>query len=131
MAPAATPIKAAIAGKDEHMADNYGSRIGPPPGLGCTQAQLRRFIKSRAYVPMHAEEIQRTARRDGVTASQWATDALGLASGLLSAPKPSPVEVIGESHAARMHEACKPAAKRGRPPKFKAAADATPDLFGA
>ena len=53
MAPAATPIKAANAGKDEHMADNYGSRIGPPPGPGCTQAQLRRFIKSRAYVPMH------------------------------------------------------------------------------
>jgi hypothetical protein len=23
------------------------------PGQGCTQAQLRRFIKSRPYVPMH------------------------------------------------------------------------------
>lgn len=84
----------------------------------------------RAYVPMHAEEIQHTARRDGVTASQWATDALALASGLLNAPAPSPVEIIGESHAARQQEACKPAAKRGRPPKFKAAADATPYLFG-
>ena len=53
MAPAATPTKAAIAEKDEHMADNNGSRIGPTPSQGCTQAQLRRFIKSRAYVPMH------------------------------------------------------------------------------
>ena len=36
------------------MADNNGSRPnGSTPGQGCTQAQLRRFIKSRAYVPMH------------------------------------------------------------------------------
>ena len=33
------------------MADTNGSRNGS--GQGCTQAQLRRFIKSRAYVPMH------------------------------------------------------------------------------
>ena len=25
----------------------------PQPGNGCTPSQLRRFIKSRAYVPMH------------------------------------------------------------------------------
>jgi hypothetical protein len=53
VAPAATPIRAASAGKDEEMADNNGSRNGPTPGQGCTQAQLRRFIKSRPYVPMH------------------------------------------------------------------------------
>ena len=36
------------------MADNNGSRNnGSTPSQGCTQAQLRRFIKSRAYVPMH------------------------------------------------------------------------------
>ncbi|MEX1296150.1 MAG: hypothetical protein AB1Z67_08265 [Candidatus Limnocylindrales bacterium] len=36
------------------MADNNGSRSnGANQGQGCTQAQLRRFIKSRAYVPMH------------------------------------------------------------------------------
>ena len=36
------------------MADNNGSpNNGSNPGQGCTQAQLRRFIKSRAYVPMH------------------------------------------------------------------------------
>lgn len=35
------------------MAGSNGSRRGSSAGQGCTQAQLRRFIKSRAYVPMH------------------------------------------------------------------------------
>jgi hypothetical protein len=36
------------------MAEDKGSRPdGSDQGQGCTQAQLRRFIKSRAYVPMH------------------------------------------------------------------------------
>jgi hypothetical protein len=35
------------------MADSNGSQNGSATGQGCTQAQLRRFIKSRAYVPMH------------------------------------------------------------------------------
>jgi hypothetical protein len=36
------------------MAENNGGRSnGSTPSQGCTQAQLRRFIKSRAYVPMH------------------------------------------------------------------------------
>lgn len=35
------------------MADSNGSQNGSGTGQGCTQAQLRRFIKSRAYVPMH------------------------------------------------------------------------------
>lgn len=34
------------------MADNNGSPDGSQ-SQGCTQAQLRRFIKSRPYVPMH------------------------------------------------------------------------------
>ncbi len=63
MAPAATPIKAAIAGKDEDMADDTGSRNGSNPGQGCTQAQLRRFIKSRSYIPMH--ELRRRFAIDG------------------------------------------------------------------
>jgi hypothetical protein len=36
------------------MADKNDSRNnGSGSGASCTQAQLRRFIKSRAYVPMH------------------------------------------------------------------------------
>ena len=62
-APAATPIKAVMAGKDEDMADDIGSRNGSSPGQGCTQAQLRRFIKSRSYIPMH--ELRRRFAIDG------------------------------------------------------------------
>ena len=59
------------------MADNNGSRDnGSPQGQGCTQAQLRRFIKSRAYVPMHelrrrfaingdADDVRAVDTRDG------------------------------------------------------------------
>jgi hypothetical protein len=35
------------------MADTSSSQNGATKAPGCTQAQLRRFIKSRAYVPMH------------------------------------------------------------------------------
>ncbi|MFV2062573.1 MAG: hypothetical protein ACC726_03550 [Chloroflexota bacterium] len=35
------------------MADPNSSQNGSATGQGCTQAQLRRFIKSRAYVPLH------------------------------------------------------------------------------
>jgi len=35
------------------MADNNGSQGGSASGQGCTPAQLRRFIKSRPYVPLH------------------------------------------------------------------------------
>ena len=34
-----------------------------PPASGCTQAQLRRFIKSRPYVPMH--ELRRRFELNG------------------------------------------------------------------
>lgn len=59
------------------MADKNGSRSnGATPSQGCTQAQLRRFIKSRAYVPMHelrrrfdingeADDVQPVRTRDG------------------------------------------------------------------
>ena len=58
------------------MADNNGSRNGSTPSQGCTQAQLRRFIKSRAYVPMHelrrrfaingdADDVAPVRTRDG------------------------------------------------------------------
>lgn len=30
-----------------------GNGAGPDTGGGCTQAQLRRFVKSRPYVPLH------------------------------------------------------------------------------
>jgi hypothetical protein len=48
---------------------NTGPRHGPngsnggPPGNGCTAPQLRRFIKSRPYVPMH--ELRRRFGIDG------------------------------------------------------------------
>ena len=59
------------------MADNNSSRNnGSNRGQGCTQAQLRRFIKSRAYVPMHelrrrftingeADDVRAVETRDG------------------------------------------------------------------
>ncbi len=59
------------------MAEHSGSRKdGSSAGHGCTQAQLRRFIKSRAYVPMHelrrrfiingdADDVRSVETRDG------------------------------------------------------------------
>ena len=44
------------------MADDNGSRDGWQ-AQGCTQAQLRRFIKSRPYVPMH--ELRRRFELNG------------------------------------------------------------------
>lgn len=81
----------------------------------------------RRFVPVHADEIQQQARREG---AQPAGDLMAALSGLI-VPRPvSPVEAIGERHAERVHEASKPAARRGRPKKFQAAAEATGDLFG-
>jgi hypothetical protein len=37
--------------------------MGHPPSNGCTAPQLRRFIKSRPYVPMH--ELRRRFAIDG------------------------------------------------------------------
>jgi hypothetical protein len=58
------------------MSDEPGSHQGWQ-GQGCTQAQLRRFIKSRPYVPMHelrrrfeingeADDVQPLRTREGV-----------------------------------------------------------------
>ena len=58
------------------MADPNGGQNGSATGQGCTQAQLRRFIKSRAYVPMHelrrrfaingeADDVQPVDTNDG------------------------------------------------------------------
>jgi hypothetical protein len=58
------------------MSDEPVSRQGWQ-GQGCTQAQLRRFIKSRPYVPMHelrrrfeingeADDVQPVRTREGV-----------------------------------------------------------------
>ena len=85
---------------------------------------------ARRFVPVNAEEIQQAARRDGADTTRTAGDVLAALAGALTAREASPVEAVGERRAESMQEASKPAAKRGRPPKFKAAAEATPDLFG-
>ena len=45
------------------VTDSNASAGGPSEGQVCTQAQLRRFIKSRPYVPMH--ELRRRFAIDG------------------------------------------------------------------
>lgn len=83
----------------------------------------------RRFVPVHAEELQRLARREG--GAVGAADVFAALAGALGQrPAVTAVEAIGERHAERVQEACKPAAKRGRPKKFQAAEDATGDLFG-
>ncbi len=56
------------------MADNNGGRTngGSNQGQRCTQAQLRRFIKSRAYVPMH--ELRRRFAINGEADDVLAVD---------------------------------------------------------
>jgi hypothetical protein len=56
------------------MADNDSSRDGHGngSGQGCTQAQLRRFIKSRAYIPMH--ELRRRFAINGEADDVLAVD---------------------------------------------------------
>lgn len=48
------------AGKRRHRGDGEGEI---DEGRGCTQAQLRRFIRSRPYVPMH--ELRRRFELNG------------------------------------------------------------------
>lgn len=47
------PSAASDAGPTEHPAGNGVPGGLPPASNGCTAPQLRRFIKSRPYVPMH------------------------------------------------------------------------------
>lgn len=84
----------------------------------------------RRFVPLNAEELQRTARRDGSDTAHAAGDVMAALVGALAPRQIGAVEAVGERHAERVHDASKPVARRGRPPKFKAAAEATGDLFG-
>lgn len=84
----------------------------------------------RRFVPVNADQIQQDARRAGADSTHTAAELLASLVGVLTTRQVSPVEVIGERRAEAAQEGCKPAAKRGRPPKFKASAEATGDLFG-
>jgi hypothetical protein len=57
-----------------HAGDPHGH--APEPPAGCTAPQLRRFIKSRPYVPMH--ELR---RRFGIDGGEDDVTAVDLASG--------------------------------------------------
>ncbi|MBC8009971.1 MAG: hypothetical protein H7067_07730 [Burkholderiales bacterium] len=83
----------------------------------------------RRFVPLHAEELQRLARQTGGVVG--AADVFAALSGVITERAAvTPVEAIGARHAERVQDACKPPTRRGRPPKFRAAAEATGDLFG-
>jgi len=56
-----------------HQAELYGPAAGPGPS--CTAPQLRRFIKSRPYVPMH--ELR---RRFGINGSEDDVTAVDVGS---------------------------------------------------
>lgn len=49
---------------DETTGTQIAISAEPPVSGGCTQAQLRRFIKSRPYVPMH--ELRRRFELNGM-----------------------------------------------------------------
>ena len=49
--------------QNQNQNQGQGQSQGQGQPRGCTQAQLRRFIKSRAYVPMH--ELRRRFTIDG------------------------------------------------------------------
>jgi hypothetical protein len=65
--PAAVPVTpaaaAACAGTDEPQVMGPAAHPTGDDGGRCTQAQLRRFIKSRPYVPMH--ELRRRFELNG------------------------------------------------------------------
>lgn len=61
--PAASPADAAVASPGERLRREEGTGAGAFPESGCTAAQLRRFIKSRPYVPMH--ELRRRFELNG------------------------------------------------------------------
>ena len=67
---------AAAGGRDRGNGRERPDGRDPSPGQGCTAAQLRRFIKSRPYVPMlelrrrfdingEADDVQPVVTRDG------------------------------------------------------------------
>ena len=60
----ADPVDTGNAPAGQATPRGNGSSSQPPQGeSGCTQAQLRRFIKSRPYVPMH--ELRRRFELNG------------------------------------------------------------------
>jgi len=66
LAPAAQPMPAPASAAATPLAAPAAAADGrhePPISPGCTQAQLRRFIKSRPYVPMH--ELRRRFELNG------------------------------------------------------------------
>jgi hypothetical protein len=65
-------------GADEASSTEGHANGGPPPftAAGCTAPQLRRFIKSRPYVPMH--ELR---RRFGINGSDDEVTSVELADG--------------------------------------------------
>lgn len=82
----------------------------------------------RRFVGMNAEQLQQAAKRDGVDGAAAIGDIL---AGVLGRVKtPSLVEDIAGRRAENRQQPCKAHARRGRPAKFQAAADATGDLFG-
>jgi len=66
------------------MADKPGSQNGATKAPGCTQAQLRRFIKSRAYVPMH--ELR---RRFAINGDADDVEPVGTSQGMVWVGLPS------------------------------------------
>jgi hypothetical protein len=61
--PFAVPVTPGIASPLEPLKPEDGTPTGRGPETGCTAAQLRRFIKSRPYVPMH--ELRRRFELNG------------------------------------------------------------------
>jgi hypothetical protein len=80
----------------------------------------------RRFVPVNAEEIQHQARREG---ADLASQSIGhVMVGLINQLRaPSLTEVVG-AHAPTVQVASK-AVARGRPRKFQAAIDSTPELL--
>ncbi len=72
--PTAPPGEAGPAGEPSADAE-FGDGHGPYEAgrAGCTQAQLRRFIKSRPYVPLH--ELRRRFAIDGTDDDVTAIEA--------------------------------------------------------
>ena len=74
---AAVATPAGDAPGSEAPADDHGATVGPPPGngSGATGSQLRRFIKSRPWVPMH--ELRRRFGIEGTEDEMAGVDVGG------------------------------------------------------
>jgi hypothetical protein len=72
--PLSSPLPDGAPHPNGHVPDPHGR--APEPPAGCTAPQLRRFIKSRPYVPMH--ELR---RRFGIDGGEDDVTPVDLASG--------------------------------------------------